>query len=144
MFFECYCVFVLNFSSTTCSTLIESHPGLSSANFSTTPHQCSTLPRPHSPPNIDYIFSFFCLWEDFSARSFREGAGWRSDIFFCIIRQSFQRAALRDREAALYDTVSLPEIHPRTRALRGFAPTRSKTELPSLMFRVGNDLSQRS
>ena len=77
-------------------------------------------------------------------RSFREGAGWRSDIFFCIIRQSFQRAALRDREAALYDTVSLPEIHPRTRALRGFAPTRSKTELPSLMFRVGNDLSQRS
>ena len=49
-------------------------------------------------------------------------------FFFCIILQSFQRAALRDREAALYDTVSLPEIHPRTRALRGFAPTRSKTE----------------
>ena len=65
-------------------------------------------------------------------------------FFFCIILQSFQRAALRDRGAALYDTVRLPEIHPRTRALRGFAPTRSKTELPSLMFTVGNDLSQRS
>ena len=64
-------------------------------------------------------------------------------FFFCIILQSFQRAALRDREAA-FDTVSLPEIHPRTRALRGFAPTRSKIELPSLMLTVGNDLSQRS
>ena len=50
VFFECYYTFVLNFSATTCSTLIESHPGLSSANLSTTPHQCSTLPRPLSPP----------------------------------------------------------------------------------------------
>ena len=143
MFFECYCVFVLNFSSTTCSTLIESHPGLSSANFSTTPHQCSTLPRPLPPPSIDYFFFFFCLSEDFSARSFREGVGWRSDSFSAL---SFRvsSAALRDRGAALYDTVRLPEIHPRTRALRGFAPTRSKTELLSLMFRVDNDLPQRS
>ena len=34
--FECYSVFVLNVSSTTCSTISESHPGLNSANFTTT------------------------------------------------------------------------------------------------------------
>ena len=87
--------------------------------------------------------------------SFREGAGWRSDWFLHYPSEFPARSAVRHcksvrlllyavREAALYDTVSLPEIHPRTRALRGFAPTRSKIELPSLMLTVGNDLSQRS
>ena len=90
---------------------------------------------------------FFCIiLQSFQRAALRDRDAALYDMVSLpeIHLQSFQRAALRDREAALYDTVSLPEIHPRTRALRGFAPTRSKTELLSLMFRVGNDLSQRS
>ena len=65
MFSECYCVFVLNFSATTCSTLIESHPGLSSVNFSTTPHQCATKDTSDIIYNIFQYSTFFNIQTHF-------------------------------------------------------------------------------
>ena len=65
VFFGCYCVFVLNFSATTCSTLIESHPGLSSVNFSTTPHQCATKDISDIIYNIFQYSTFFNIQTHF-------------------------------------------------------------------------------